>query len=127
MAYVGLSEDKDKTDRRVSGLCAFPCDVPFVSCHLEEFCHSATFLDLSLSFLTAGRLLPPPPPTFTRLVPPSFPLLLQHVDWGSHFHVSGTPVSVTAPCLPVSLEAASLVWEAAGEAIGIQLSPTQEL
>lgn len=69
LAHVSLSEDKDESDRGVSSLCAFPCDVPFVSCHLEEFCRSATFLDLSLSFLTAGRLQPllplPPSPAWS--------------------------------------------------------------
>lgn len=93
---------------------------------LEEFCCSATFLDLSLSLLTAGR-----PPSSS----PSFPLFTLPVPLksclstpacaigGSHFHVSGAPISVTAPCPPVSLETASLVWEAAGEAIGARLSP----
>lgn len=79
--------------------------------------------------LAAALLLPILPPfrSFTLLVPPSLPFLSQHANRGSHFHVSGAPVSVTAPCPPVSLETASLVWEAAGEAIGVQLSAAREV
>lgn len=109
-------------------LCVQRCDFRLLS--LEDPWRSyATFLDLSLSPLTAAR-----PPSSS----PSFPLFTPSPSWslpvflfyptmwirGSHFHMSGTPVSVTAPSPPVSLETASLVWVAAGEAIGVQLSPT---
>lgn len=73
---------------------------------LEEFCCLATFLDLSLSPLAA---LPPPPRS------PSFSVRHRHSSSQSsfsipacgsrsHFHVSGTPISVTLSCLLVSLE-----------------------
>jgi len=90
-------------------------------------------------FLTCHSVLwqlvgcPPPPlvsPILLLHLPGSLPVFLPYLSMrigGSHFHASSAPVSVTAPCPPVSLEAASLVWEAAGEAIGVQLSTTWEL
>lgn len=97
---------------------------------LEEFCCAAAFLDLSLSPLTAGRPPSPSFPFFTTSPSQSLPVFLLDPSMligGLIFMCQAAPVSVTAPCPPVSLETASLVWEAAGEAIGVQLSPTQEL
>lgn len=50
---------------------------------LDEFCCSATFLDLSLSLLTAASMPPPLFHSFT--VPSSLPYVSQHADWGVSF------------------------------------------
>lgn len=70
-------------------------------------CCPATFLDLSLSPLQLVGNPPPHCPLFPLLNPlgpsqSSFSILA--CGSRSHFHVSGTPISVTASCPPVSLE-----------------------
>lgn len=82
------------------------CAFPLLSLEpWEEFCWPATFLDLSLSLLTAAAA-PSYSFPFSLPHPPSYsPALLFNPSMRIKvsFSCVRLPVSVTAPCLPISL------------------------
>lgn len=104
-----MSDGRDKSDRNVCSHCCVFSDVLFVSCHSRSL--GGVLLPGHLPWpvtQSSGSSASSSPFSF-------FSVLHRHSSSQSsfsiaacgsrsHFHVSGTPISVTLPCLPVSLE-----------------------